>query len=61
VGNESGEHMKAKYGLVYIGASRTGMYDDHANTSQVEEYLERMIEERRVAAEKSAEPDTEAK
>ncbi len=53
--------MKAKYGLVYIGASRTGMYDDHANTSQVEEYLERMIEERRVAAEKSAEPDTEAK
>ena len=53
--------MKAKYGLVYIGASRTGMYDDHANTSQIEEYLERMIEERRVAAESPAEPENEEK
>jgi hypothetical protein len=46
--------MKAKYGLVYIGNSRTGMYDDQSNTSQIEEYLERMIEERRLAAEAKA-------
>jgi hypothetical protein len=52
--------MKSKYGLVYIGNSRTGMYDDSSNTSQIEEYLERMIEERKRAAAKSAEPESPA-
>lgn len=60
MGNESGENMKSKYGLVYIGNSRTGMYDDNSNTAQIEEYLERMIEERKKAAAKSAEPESPA-
>jgi hypothetical protein len=50
--------MKAKYGLVYIGNSRTGMYDDQSNTSQIEEYLDRLIEARRAAAEQSANDTT---